>query len=161
MGLRFSSKVNSTFYHNVLLEAAAASGGKFDVFTHDTMPRRYHFAGNERIAPIYVVPKVGYALTDRVENGTGMSKGVCPSHTCPFSHNSLCRRITDTTTRKRRCMQCLLRTDPSRLSSKRSSRVTVVTSSNVSCPGRTKDGTRRRMIPISWKHFRTWRSTTS
>ncbi|KIP08617.1 hypothetical protein PHLGIDRAFT_104115 [Phlebiopsis gigantea 11061_1 CR5-6] len=75
MGLRFSSKVNSTFYHNVLLEAAAASDGKFDVFTHDTMPRRFHFAGNERIAPIYVVPKVGYALTDRVENGTGMSKG--------------------------------------------------------------------------------------
>ena len=76
MGLRFSNKANSTFYHNVLLEASAASGGKFNVFTHDTMPRRFHFAGNERIAPIYVVPKVGYALTDRIENGTGMSKGV-------------------------------------------------------------------------------------
>ena len=76
MGLRFSSKANETHYFQVLQKAAKASGRKFDVFTHDTMPKRYHFARNERIAPIYVVPRLGYALTNRVENGSGMSKGV-------------------------------------------------------------------------------------
>lgn len=76
MGLRFQSKTDEARYLAVLLEAAAASGGKFDVYTHDTMPQRWHFAHNERIAPIYVVPRMGYALTNRIENGAGMSKGV-------------------------------------------------------------------------------------
>ncbi|EIW59386.1 Phosphodiest-domain-containing protein [Trametes versicolor FP-101664 SS1] len=75
MGLRFQSKADEARYLAVLLEAAAASGGKFDVYTHDTMPQRWHFAHNERIAPIYVVPRMGYALTNRIENGAGMSKG--------------------------------------------------------------------------------------
>lgn len=76
MGLRFSPKADAGLYLNVLMEAAAASGGKFDVFTHDTMPLRYHFTHHERIAPIYVVPRIGYVLTDRIENGTGLNKGV-------------------------------------------------------------------------------------
>jgi len=75
MGIRFSDKANSTYYVNVLRKAAKASGGKFDVYTHDSMPQRFHFAYNERIAPVYVIPKVGYALTDVKENNTGMSKG--------------------------------------------------------------------------------------
>ena len=79
MGLRFSPEADSSYYLNVLLEAAAGSGGKFDVFTHDTMPERFHFAHNPRIAPIYIVPRIGYVLTDRVENGTGLQKGVGPS----------------------------------------------------------------------------------
>lgn len=83
MGLRFSSKANSTFYLNALLQAAEASGGKFEVFTRETMPDRWHFANHERIAPIYVVPKIGYVLTDRVENGTGLNKGVSIHHLVP------------------------------------------------------------------------------
>ncbi|CCL98853.1 uncharacterized protein FIBRA_00859 [Fibroporia radiculosa] len=75
MGLRFFPNSDSQSYLNVLSKAAKASGGKFDVYTHDTMPRRWHFAHNDRIAPIYVVPQMGYCLTNRVENGTGMSKG--------------------------------------------------------------------------------------
>ncbi|CAL1712403.1 unnamed protein product [Somion occarium] len=75
MGLRFSPKVNATHYLEVLRKAAKASGGKFDVYTHETMPQRYHFAHNDRIAPIYIIPRVGYALTNRDENGSGMSKG--------------------------------------------------------------------------------------
>ncbi|TCD70791.1 hypothetical protein EIP91_001822 [Steccherinum ochraceum] len=75
MGLRFSKDTNTTRYLNILLEAAQQSNGKFDVYTHETMPERWHFTHNDRIAPIYVVPKVGYALTNRVENGSGMSKG--------------------------------------------------------------------------------------
>jgi len=75
VGIRFLPQANSSFYLDVLLEAAAQSGGKFDVYTHNTMPQRWHFANNERIAPIYVVPKEGYALTDHIENGSGMNKG--------------------------------------------------------------------------------------
>lgn len=80
MGLRFRSKEDEARNLKVLLEAAAMSGGKFDVYTHDTMPERWHFAYNERIAPVYVVPRMGYALTNRIENGAGMSKGVSPPH---------------------------------------------------------------------------------
>lgn len=76
MGLRFMPEANSQKYFDVLYAAAQASDGRFDVYTHETMPQRYHFAQNYRIAPIYVVPRMGYALTNRVENGTGMSKGV-------------------------------------------------------------------------------------
>lgn len=76
MGLRFSSKCNATHYLDLLLKASAENPGKFNVYTHETMPKRYHFANNERIAPIYIVPNIGYALTTREENGDGMSKGV-------------------------------------------------------------------------------------
>lgn len=76
MGLRFSPEVNASYYLNVLLDAAKAYPDQFDVYTHETMPKRYHFANNARIAPIYVVPKIGYALTTREEGDVGMSKGV-------------------------------------------------------------------------------------
>ncbi|CDO76499.1 hypothetical protein BN946_scf184622.g7 [Trametes cinnabarina] len=75
MGLRFASKADQETYYEVLMNASIASNGKFDVYTHETMPERWHFAHNERIAPIYVVPRLGYVLTDRIENGAGMSKG--------------------------------------------------------------------------------------
>ncbi|KAH8081992.1 Phosphodiest-domain-containing protein [Cristinia sonorae] len=75
MGLRFSANANVSHYLNILREAAQLSNGKFDVYTHDTMPERWHFANSERIAPLYVVPRIGYALTNRLENGAGMSKG--------------------------------------------------------------------------------------
>ena len=76
MGLRFDTPQNADKYLRVLLNASQHSDGKFDVYTHETMPKRWHFTNNERIAPIYVVPRIGYALTDRVENGSGMNKGV-------------------------------------------------------------------------------------
>jgi hypothetical protein len=40
------------------------------------MPERYHFSNSERIAPIYVIPKIGYALTNHKDGDNGMSKGV-------------------------------------------------------------------------------------
>jgi len=75
MGLRFLPEHNS-HYLNILLEEARTNPGRFDVYTHETMPERYHFAKNPRIAPIYVVPKIGYALSNRKEGDVGMSKGV-------------------------------------------------------------------------------------
>ena len=76
MGLRFSPGVNTTAYLNILLEAAKENSEKFDVYTHETMPERYHLSHNPRIAPIYIVPKYGYALTMRGRGESGMSKGV-------------------------------------------------------------------------------------
>lgn len=77
MGLRFRTPADEATY--VAKLRAAAEGkykGCFDVWTKETMPERYHFAANERIAPVYVVPREGYALTTREEGGAGMSKGV-------------------------------------------------------------------------------------
>lgn len=82
MGLRFSPEANESYYYDLLLEAADKNPEKFDVFTHETMPERYHFASNDRIAPIYVVPKIGYSLTTHKEPWA-MSKGVSvlwPNH---------------------------------------------------------------------------------
>jgi predicted AlkP superfamily pyrophosphatase or phosphodiesterase len=76
MGLRFHANANVSRHLEVLLEASDRNPEKFDVYTHDTMPERYHFAAIERIAPIYVIPKIGYVLTTHAEGDTGMSKGV-------------------------------------------------------------------------------------
>ena len=87
-GLTFSDKCNQTKYLNILLDAAAQNPEKFDVFTHETMPVRYHFANNYRIAPIYVVPKIGYALTTHEEGDDGMSKGVSINFTVTSKRDS-------------------------------------------------------------------------
>ena len=77
IGLRFSPEANTTKYLNILLEAAKNNSEKFDVYTHETMPERYHLSHGPRIAPIYIVPKYGYALTTRGRGESGVTKGVC------------------------------------------------------------------------------------
>ena len=47
------------------LSEAAKQHGTFDVYTLDTMPQRYHFANNPRIAPLWVVPKTGWLVIER------------------------------------------------------------------------------------------------
>lgn len=76
MGLRFHQHANVSKHLEALLQASNKNPDKFDVYTHETMPERYHFANNERIAPVYAVPKIGYILTTHAEGNTGMSKGV-------------------------------------------------------------------------------------
>jgi predicted AlkP superfamily pyrophosphatase or phosphodiesterase len=39
----------------------------FEFYTRETMPARYHFSNNERIAPLWVIPKTGWAIVDRSE----------------------------------------------------------------------------------------------
>ncbi|CAI7593974.1 unnamed protein product [Penicillium bialowiezense] len=39
----------------------------FEFYTRDTMPERYHFSNNDRIAPLWVIPKTGWAIVDRSE----------------------------------------------------------------------------------------------
>jgi hypothetical protein len=76
MGLRFNDNINVSHYLDKLLKAADENSEKFHVYTHETMPERYHFTNHERIAPIYVVPEIGYVLTTRAEGNVGMNKGV-------------------------------------------------------------------------------------
>ena len=76
MGLRFHDNSNVSKHHEALIRASGAHPEKFDVYTHETMPQRYHFSHHERIAPIYVIPKIGYVLTTREEGDVGMNKGV-------------------------------------------------------------------------------------
>lgn len=40
---------------------------KFEFYTLDTMPERYHFTNNNRIAPLWVIPKTGWAIVERPE----------------------------------------------------------------------------------------------
>ncbi|PSR93869.1 alkaline-phosphatase-like protein [Coniella lustricola] len=50
------------------LMTKAGSNPNFDVYLRDsTMPERYHFSQNERIAPLWIVPKTGWAIVDKEE----------------------------------------------------------------------------------------------
>ncbi|KAK6907832.1 hypothetical protein I203_101833 [Kwoniella mangroviensis CBS 8507] len=68
VGLRFKEGVDTQYYLDILLEAAKSSNGTFAVYTHETMPERWHFNHGHRIAPIYVVPTIGWAITDHHEH---------------------------------------------------------------------------------------------
>ncbi|WWC60675.1 uncharacterized protein I303_103250 [Kwoniella dejecticola CBS 10117] len=68
VGLRFKAGTDTEYYLNILLEAAEQSNGTFAVYTHDTMPDRWHFSHGHRIAPIYVVPTIGWAITNHHEH---------------------------------------------------------------------------------------------
>jgi len=63
MGLRFSSDESRDSILDKLQEAADAHPDQFSVYTHQTMPDKYHFTHHERIAPVYIVPKLGWFLT--------------------------------------------------------------------------------------------------
>lgn len=47
-----------------LLKAAKVHG-TFDVYTRDTMPQRYHFSQNPRIAELWVIPKTGWLVIEK------------------------------------------------------------------------------------------------
>jgi len=38
-----------------------------EIYTKETMPERYHFSNNDRIAPLWVIPKTGWAIVERPE----------------------------------------------------------------------------------------------
>lgn len=38
-----------------------------EIYTRQTMPERYHFSNNDRIAPLWVIPKTGWAIVERPE----------------------------------------------------------------------------------------------
>lgn len=50
------------------LSAEAEKNSNFDVYLRDeSMPERYHFSNNDRIAPLWVVPKTGWAIVQKDE----------------------------------------------------------------------------------------------
>ncbi|KAE8446453.1 hypothetical protein EG329_011916 [Mollisiaceae sp. DMI_Dod_QoI] len=50
------------------ISAKAATNSNFDVYLRDVnMPERYHFSKNDRIAPLWVVPKTGWAIVTKEE----------------------------------------------------------------------------------------------
>ncbi|KAI1613312.1 nucleotide pyrophosphatase [Exophiala viscosa] len=49
------------------LSKEAEKAGSFDVYTLETMPERYHFTNNDRIAPLWVVPKTGWAVVEKAD----------------------------------------------------------------------------------------------
>ncbi|EGE09593.1 type I phosphodiesterase/nucleotide pyrophosphatase [Trichophyton equinum CBS 127.97] len=36
-----------------------------EIYTRETMPERYHFSKNDRIAPLWIIPKAGWAIVER------------------------------------------------------------------------------------------------
>lgn len=155
MGLRFSPDANSTTYLKLLLEAAKNNSEKFDVYTHETMPERYHFSNNPRIAPVYIVPKYGYALTMRGRDESGMSKGVSPAGNHPPDlSDKTSSRTTDTITGTSACKQCLSPTGHSQMSRK-------LSTANPGCPTGTRAGTLPRTTFTLWIGSRTWRCIIS
>lgn len=62
-GLRPYDDLNLQGLYNALNVASAAANHSFDVYLRDVdMPARYHFAAHPRIAPLWVVPKAGWAI---------------------------------------------------------------------------------------------------
>ncbi|KAL8933132.1 MAG: hypothetical protein Q9216_006509 [Gyalolechia sp. 2 TL-2023] len=50
-------------YDKLLVEAE--NNEHFEVYVKETMPERYHFSNNDRIAPLWVVPQTGWAIVHK------------------------------------------------------------------------------------------------
>lgn len=82
MGLRFKSKDDEKRVLVKLQDAAAAHPEQFTVYTHETMPEKYHFKHHERIAPVYVVPQLGWSLTSSKQHDDPNLIGVIMTSVC-------------------------------------------------------------------------------
>ncbi|KAI9745089.1 MAG: hypothetical protein M1818_001367 [Claussenomyces sp. TS43310] len=74
------------------LSSEAASGMNFEVYLRDVnMPERYHFTQNDRIAPLWIVPKVGWAIVTRadfdVEDGKAKGEVYHPRGLHGYDHD--------------------------------------------------------------------------
>lgn len=66
-GLRLKNPARDLpLLYNTLL-AESQNAGSFDVYTLETMPERYHFTNNVRIAPLWIVPKTGWAVVAKAD----------------------------------------------------------------------------------------------
>ncbi|KAF3935877.1 hypothetical protein ABW20_dc0100803 [Dactylellina cionopaga] len=67
-GLRPKEGVNLTELHQTLT-TEAANNPNWDVYLKDVdMPEKWHFSKNPRIAPLWLVPKTGWAIVTRAEH---------------------------------------------------------------------------------------------
>ncbi|GAA6063297.1 hypothetical protein JCM10212_001416 [Sporobolomyces blumeae] len=82
-GLRFdTSLVSESEMLERLRDAAAQEGSGFDVYSATDMPGEWHFSGNDRIASIYCVPKLGWTITshDELEREGGGKYSIKGNH---------------------------------------------------------------------------------
>ncbi|KAL8915741.1 MAG: hypothetical protein Q9172_006705 [Xanthocarpia lactea] len=63
-GLRPKNPLDLQGLYDKLL-GEAAHNEHFDVYTKESMPERYHFSNNDRIAPLWVIPKTGWAIVQK------------------------------------------------------------------------------------------------
>lgn len=67
MGLRPKNPEDTQSLYDGLKEKAKSTPG-IEVYMRDVdMPERYHFSKNERIAPLWIVPKTGWAIVKKDE----------------------------------------------------------------------------------------------
>ncbi|KAI8461671.1 alkaline-phosphatase-like protein [Phakopsora pachyrhizi] len=83
VGLRFEDGLDTRPILSKLLKSLTLKKfkGTFNVYTNETMPNRYHFSKSDRIAPIYIIPKKGWVISDTYEhrvqmNGKYKPKGI-------------------------------------------------------------------------------------
>jgi predicted AlkP superfamily pyrophosphatase or phosphodiesterase len=77
-GLRPKNPADLQYLYDKLAAEAAVSPG-FEVYLRDeNMPERYHFSKNERIAPLWMIPKAGWAIVtkDEFDVADAKAKGI-------------------------------------------------------------------------------------
>lgn len=72
LGLRFKRGADIEAH---LARLKRASNDSFAVYTKDTMPDRWHFSHGDRVAPIYLVPQLGWVLTDHLGDLRSLTAG--------------------------------------------------------------------------------------
>lgn len=104
MGLRFHNDTDAKRSLELLKAAAANMSDKFAIYTRETMPESYHFSNNPRIAPLYIIPNIGYAVTTEKEGKSRMTKGVSFSPFYLSKFVDFQARITDILIPNPRCL---------------------------------------------------------
>lgn len=64
-GLRPTRPEDLSVLQKQLEEVATEYEDAVEIYTRETMPERYHFSNNDRIAPLWVIPKTGWAIVER------------------------------------------------------------------------------------------------
>lgn len=75
-GLRPKDLADLQPLHDIL-SAEASKNPAFDVYLRDVdMPERWHFSKNDRIAPLWIMPKTGWAIVTKEEFNVEQEKAV-------------------------------------------------------------------------------------
>ena len=64
-GLRPKRPEHLSILQDQLFEVGKNFSDAIEVYSRQTMPERYHFSNNERIAPLWVIPKTGWAVVEK------------------------------------------------------------------------------------------------
>lgn len=64
-GLRPKDPADLPILEEQLAESSKDYTDSIEFYTREKMPERYHFSNNDRIAPLWVIPKTGWAIVER------------------------------------------------------------------------------------------------